>query len=82
MTTLAPPTTRDVPGLPSLGERVRSLFRARPGTATWVTPATLGVLGLAAVLYLVNLTVSGYANEYYTAAAWTASLSWLAWFFG
>jgi 4-amino-4-deoxy-L-arabinose transferase-like glycosyltransferase len=37
---------------------------------------------LAGVLYLVNLTVSGYANTYYAMAAQAASQSWSAWFFG
>ena len=37
---------------------------------------------LAAALYLINLTVSGYANTYYAAAALAASKSWSAWFFG
>jgi len=34
------------------------------------------------VLYVVNLTVSGFANTYYSAAALAASKSWSAWFFG
>jgi 4-amino-4-deoxy-L-arabinose transferase-like glycosyltransferase len=42
----------------------------------------LGVLALAAVLYVWNLTVSGYANTYYSAAALAGSQSWSAWFFG
>ena len=37
---------------------------------------------LAGGLYLVNLTVSGYANTYYAMAAQAASQSWSAWFFG
>ena len=37
---------------------------------------------LAGALYLVNLTVSGYANTYYGMAAQAASQSWTAWFFG
>jgi len=37
---------------------------------------------LAGVLYLVNLTASGYANTYYAMAAQAASQSWSAWFFG
>jgi 4-amino-4-deoxy-L-arabinose transferase-like glycosyltransferase len=44
--------------------------------------AQLGVAGLAAVVYLVNLTVSGFANTYYSATALAASQSWSAWFFG
>jgi 4-amino-4-deoxy-L-arabinose transferase-like glycosyltransferase len=50
--------------------------------ASWIAPAMLGVVGVAAVLYLVNLTVSGYANIYYSAAALAGSQSWSAWFFG
>ncbi|HLQ48638.1 MAG TPA: glycosyltransferase family 39 protein, partial [Candidatus Dormibacteraeota bacterium] len=50
--------------------------------ATWVAPAMLGVVGLATVLYLFNLTISGYANTYYSAAALAGSQSWSAWFFG
>jgi 4-amino-4-deoxy-L-arabinose transferase-like glycosyltransferase len=41
-----------------------------------------GLAALAAVLYLVNLTVSGYANTYYAMAAQAASQSWSALFFG
>ncbi len=43
-------------------------------------PAALAVL--AGVLYLWNLTVSGYANTYYSAAAQAGSQSWSALFFG
>jgi len=48
----------------------------------WERRALLGVLAAAAVLCLWNLTVSGYSNEYYAAAARAASESWTAWFFG
>jgi 4-amino-4-deoxy-L-arabinose transferase-like glycosyltransferase len=44
--------------------------------------ALVGVTVLAAVLYLSNLAISGYANSYYSAAALAASQSWGAWFFG
>jgi 4-amino-4-deoxy-L-arabinose transferase-like glycosyltransferase len=40
------------------------------------------VLVLAAALCLWNLTISGYSNEYYAAAARAGSESWKAWFFG
>ena len=39
----------------------------------WVLPAHVGVLGLAAFLYIYNLTVSGFANTYYSMAAQAAS---------
>lgn len=41
-----------------------------------------GVLGLAAILYLWNLTVSGYANTYYAMAAQAAAQDWGAFFYG
>ena len=63
-------------------EGLRGLVRGRADEAVWVRPAFLGVVALAAVLYLWNLTVSGYANTYYSAAALAASKSWSAWFFG
>ena len=82
MTTLAPP--RDTPaGRRALAPAaVFGLIRGRAEDAAWVRPAFIGVGVLAAVLYLLNLTVSGYANTYYSAAALAGSQSWSAWFFG
>jgi 4-amino-4-deoxy-L-arabinose transferase-like glycosyltransferase len=85
MTTAAPPaTTADRPAGTALdlGGRLRALVGAREAAPAWALPATAGVLALAAVLYIVNLTVSGFANEYYSAAALAASQSWSSWFFG
>jgi 4-amino-4-deoxy-L-arabinose transferase-like glycosyltransferase len=67
------------PGIPA---RLGALTRARTAEAAWAVPAMLGVTFMAAVMYLVNLTVSGYANTYYSAAALAGSQSWSAWFFG
>jgi 4-amino-4-deoxy-L-arabinose transferase-like glycosyltransferase len=61
---------------------VRSWLRGRGETAAWVRPVQVGLAALAAVVYLFNLTLSGYANTYYSAAALAASKSWSAWFFG
>ena len=58
------------------------LLGLRATDAAWLLPATIGVIALAALLYIVNLTVSGYANTYYAAAALAGSQSWSAWFFG
>jgi 4-amino-4-deoxy-L-arabinose transferase-like glycosyltransferase len=85
MTTITPPVTRSHPpaAIPrGIGDRVRAALAPRERAAAWTLPATLGVLALAAILYLVNLTVSGYANEFYSAAAWAGSQSWSSWFFG
>jgi 4-amino-4-deoxy-L-arabinose transferase-like glycosyltransferase len=63
-------------------DAVRALVRGHADEAAWVRPAFFGVMALAAVIYIWNLTVSGYANTYYSAAALAASKSWSAWFFG
>jgi 4-amino-4-deoxy-L-arabinose transferase-like glycosyltransferase len=63
-------------------EGLRGLVRGDTSEAAWVRPAFVGVLALAAILYLWNLTISGYANTYYSAAALAGSQSWSAWFFG
>jgi 4-amino-4-deoxy-L-arabinose transferase-like glycosyltransferase len=61
---------------------VHSWLRGRADTAAWVRPVQVALTALAAVIYLFNLTISGYANTYYSAAALAASKSWSAWFFG
>jgi 4-amino-4-deoxy-L-arabinose transferase-like glycosyltransferase len=81
MTTITGPTaTRPLGGRPAT--RLARLAGIRTDEATWIAAATIGVLALAAVLYIVNLAVSGYANTYYSAAALAGSQSWSAWFFG
>ena len=62
--------------------RLTALILGPAEQATWVRPALLAVTCLAAVLYLWDLTVSGWANTYYSMAAQAASQSWSAWFFG
>ena len=58
------------------------LLRGRAADPAWARPAILAVLAAAALLYVWNLTVSGYANTYYSAAAMSGAQSWSAWFFG
>lgn len=83
MTAIAPPTNRGDAVPQPLSERLaRRLANDRAAGVAWVLPATVGVLLLTAVLYIVNLTVSGYANVFYSGAAWAASQSWTAWFMG
>lgn len=45
-------------------------------------PALLALLAFTASLYLVNLSHSGYANEFYSAAVQAGTKSWKAFFFG
>ena len=60
----------------------RTLALARSAAADWTVRSAAAVGLLAAILYIWNLTASGYANSYYSAAALSASQSWSAWFFG
>lgn len=46
------------------------------------TAALVVLLAAAAVMYLWDLTASGYANSFYAAAAQAGSKDWTAWFFG
>ena len=48
----------------------------------WVRPSYYGMLALTALLYFWDLSISGWANAFYSAAAQAGSQSWKAWFFG
>ncbi|ELP69260.1 ArnT family glycosyltransferase [Streptomyces turgidiscabies] len=78
-------TDTDRPG-PSSGEPnepfVRRLWRGRPEDHRWVRPAFLATLLVIGALYTWNLTASGYANSFYSAAVQAGSQSWKAFFFG
>ena len=63
-------------------DRMRSVVRGRPADPVWVRPSLIAIVAVAATLCLWDLTISGYANTYYAAAARAASESWKAWFFG
>src|SRR6185369_2194776 len=69
-------------GLGAVRRRLIALARGRAEEAAWARAAMVGVGLLAAVLYIWNLTVSGYANVYYSGAALAGAQSWSAWFFG
>ncbi|MET8165165.1 glycosyltransferase family 39 protein [Streptomyces sp. NPDC005329] len=60
----------------------RRLWRGRPGDPRWARPAFLGLLAATLLLYLYNLSASGYANSFYSAAVQAGSQSWKALFFG
>ncbi|SHH46346.1 4-amino-4-deoxy-L-arabinose transferase [Jatrophihabitans endophyticus] len=93
-TTLTPPPstasraddgdTRTVPpsSPPPHRGRAARLVRGGADDPRWARPALLILLALTAVLYLWNLSASGYANSFYAAAAQSGSQSWKAWFFG
>ncbi|MFF3918817.1 glycosyltransferase family 39 protein [Streptomyces sp. NPDC001852] len=60
----------------------RRLWRGRPEDPRWVRPAFLGLLAATLLLYLYDLSASGYANSFYSAAVQAGSRSWKAFFFG
>jgi 4-amino-4-deoxy-L-arabinose transferase-like glycosyltransferase len=85
----------EVPAQPDLGPqpvaphgpRDRSgglarLWRGRPEDPAWARPALLALLLTTLVLYTWDLTASGWANSFYSAAAQAGSQSWEAFLFG
>ncbi len=82
MSSIARPSPAPRAGIRPSIARLVGRAGVRERADPWALPALAGVAGLAAVLYVVNLAVSGYANTYYAMAAQAASQSWTAWFFG
>ncbi len=62
--------------------RLRALVRGRTADPAWVRPALLSLLAATALLYLVDLSASGWANGFYSAAVQAGTKSWKAFFFG
>ncbi|MGW5462475.1 glycosyltransferase family 39 protein [Streptomyces sp. NPDC003996] len=80
-----PPPTAP-PQAPGAGEPrqpvLRGLWRGRPEDPRWARPAFLALLAATLLLYLYDLSASGYANSFYSAAVQAGSKSWKAFFFG
>ncbi|WP_329337257.1 glycosyltransferase family 39 protein [Streptomyces sp. NBC_00663] len=85
-TAVQEPSAPAAPPAPEAGEPkqpfVRRLWRGRPEDPRWARPAFWGLLLATAVLYFYNLSSSGYANSFYSAAVQAGSQSWKAFFFG
>jgi 4-amino-4-deoxy-L-arabinose transferase-like glycosyltransferase len=62
--------------------RLARLLRGPATDPRWARPALLAVLALTALLYTAGLSRSGWANDFYAAAAQAGSTSWKAFFFG
>ncbi|HTL86076.1 MAG TPA: glycosyltransferase family 39 protein, partial [Acidimicrobiia bacterium] len=75
----APLSAPPAPARPSVFRRV---WRGREQDPAWARPALFALLGATAVLYLWNLSASGWANSYYSMAVQAGSKSWKAFFFG
>ena len=69
-------------GPPRVEPRHRAAGPARPASPKWIKPAVLLLLAGTAVLYLWNLTASGYGNSFYAAAVQAGTQDWKAWLFG
>jgi 4-amino-4-deoxy-L-arabinose transferase-like glycosyltransferase len=62
--------------------RAQRLWRGSPDDPAWARPALFGLLVATAAFYLYNLTSSGWANSFYSAAVQAGSANWEAFFFG
>jgi 4-amino-4-deoxy-L-arabinose transferase-like glycosyltransferase len=80
MTTTLERPSRPRPA-PAAG-RLARLVRGRADDPAWARPSLLGLLAATALLYLWALSASGWANDFYSAAAQAASQSWKAFLFG
>jgi 4-amino-4-deoxy-L-arabinose transferase-like glycosyltransferase len=81
-----PVTDRRGPALTDAQDRRRKplarLFLGEREDARWLRPAFCALLAVTAVVYLWDLSVSGYANSFYAAAVQAGTKSWEAFFFG
>jgi len=77
-----PMTPQPPPARPGRAHLARRLWRGAEADPSWARPALLGLLLVTLVLYTWNLTASGYANSFYSAAVQAGSQSWKAFFFG
>lgn len=85
MTLNPPPPTaaaRSQPARLQRSSRLTRLWRGSKSDPSWARPALLGLLLVTAVAYLWNLSASGWANSFYSAAAQAGSQSWTALFYG
>ena len=71
-----------VPATTEPTARPATIARGRTADPPWVRPALLALLVGTALLYLVGLSGSGWANSFYSAAVQAGSTSWKAFFYG
>ena len=67
---------------PRSGSWLRRLVLGNATMARWERPAFLGLLAVAAILYLWDLSSSGWANSFYSAAVQAGASNWEAFFYG
>jgi 4-amino-4-deoxy-L-arabinose transferase-like glycosyltransferase len=78
----APSGVTDPAVPPSQPGRWRRLWRGHEQDPAWIRPALISLLAGTGLLYLWNLSASGWANSYYSAAVKAGTESWSAWFWG
>ncbi|MYR17777.1 glycosyltransferase family 39 protein, partial [Streptomyces sp. SID6137] len=78
----SPPPAAAPEAAPRPSSLPHRLWRGRPEDPRWARPALLGLLAATLLLYLYDLSASGYANSFYSAAVQAGSASWKALFFG
>ncbi|MFN8169622.1 MAG: glycosyltransferase family 39 protein [Candidatus Nanopelagicales bacterium] len=79
----APIPTKPAHAAPSASpSRARRLWRGREDDPAWVRPSLLALLAATALLYLWDLSASGWANSFYSAAVQAGTQSWKAFLFG
>lgn len=78
------PGGQTIPGTaaPASTNRLARFWRGPAGDPQWARPALLALLLGTALLYFYNLTSSGWANSFYSAAVQAGSESWKAFLFG
>ena len=84
MTTILPtdlPPVRTATA-PARRSAFRRLLRGRNGDPAWTRPALLALLAATGLLYLWDLSASGWANAYYSAAVQAGAENWTAFFYG
>jgi 4-amino-4-deoxy-L-arabinose transferase-like glycosyltransferase len=67
---------------PAAERRLRRWWRGPDEDPRWARPALCALLAVTALLYLLDLSRNGYANDFYAAAVQAGTRSWKAFFFG
>src|ERR1700712_1055258 len=76
------PPSMSVSAAASFGRTMRRIVIGDRTSPVWARASLIALLLATAVLYLWNLSASGYANTFYAAAVQAGSESWKALFFG
>ncbi len=76
------PVSGNPAGPPQQRNRLNRLVRGGADDPKWARPLLIALLLVTAGAYLWDLSISGYANDFYAAAVKSGTESWKAWLFG